>query len=59
MIKVKQCDGNGLSECKRCKSLGLYSLAWDTWFYRVEGMQGRYCISCIDKITGGDYEIEK
>lgn len=59
MTKIRRCTGNGMSECKRCKSLGKFSFCFDTWFYKVEGRDGRYCFDCVKEITRGDFEIEK
>ena len=50
MIHIRKAEGNGQSECTRCKEMGKYSLTWTSFLYEILGMKGLYCGKCVTLI---------
>ena len=50
MLHIRKAEGNGQSECTRCKANGKYSLTWTSFLYEISGMKGLYCGKCVTLI---------
>lgn len=48
--KIIKCQGDGQGSCKRCKELGRAHINWTTFLYKIEGLEGVYCYSCVSAI---------
>lgn len=49
MIKA---EGNGQSECFKCKNAGKYSLTWTSFLYKIENdnFTHLYCYNCAKEL---------
>lgn len=49
-IKVTRCVGEGQSECRRCKHIKGWHRIWMCFLYKIEGIDGFYCLDCVKEI---------
>ena len=54
---MKRATGNGQSECKKCKELGIYSRTWTSFLYEVPGYEGLYCYGHAEELEQ-EQEVE-
>ena len=49
-MKIIQCTGEGQGSCKRCSDRGIWNRVWCSLLYKVEGLEGCYCSSCLKEL---------
>jgi len=49
-MKITQAKGEGQGQCALCKKHGKWNVTWMCFLYRIEGMDGVYCIDCVNEI---------
>lgn len=50
MVKMRQCEGNGLGTCTLCNRKGIWNRRWMCFLYKIDGMDGCYCYDCANEI---------
>lgn len=58
MFKYTQAVGNGQSQCRLCRKKGIYNVNWTVFMYKIEGMEGYYCYSCVKELES-EYKNEE
>lgn len=56
-MKVTQCQGDGQGSCKGCEDKGKWNRVWTSMLYKVEGLEGCYCSSCIKELESKAYTL--
>ena len=49
-VKVTCCEGEGQVAGKRCVDKGIWNRMWMSFLYKIEGLEGCYCVKCVDEI---------
>ena len=49
-MKITQCQGEGQGSCKRCDDKGKWNRVWTSMLYKIEGLDGCYCSSCVKEL---------
>lgn len=49
-LKIRQCEGEGQGNCKRCTDNGKWNRMWMCFLYEIEGREGCYCRECVKEI---------
>ena len=52
-VKISKCEGEGQVSCTRCEEKGFWNRHWMSMLYKVEGMEGCYCLKCLKEIIDG------
>ena len=55
-MKITQAKGEGQSQCRRCKELGIWTVEWCCFMYEIEEKEGYYCRECIEEMKGENNE---
>lgn len=58
MLKIRQCEGNGLGSCTLSEMRGKWNRAWMEFIYKIEGIDDCYCYKCVQEILAGKLKIE-
>ena len=46
---IKQCEGEGQGECRRCSFHGKWNRSWMCFLYKIEGLDGCYCCDFVEE----------
>lgn len=57
-LEIRKCEGEGQGSCKLCSDNGIWNRMWMCFLYEVEGFEGCYCSSCVERIKNGEFFAE-